>query len=76
MPLEIARLCLGLLITGLHRHIADFMMERERALVLIFRQRGVPVPAALSTQAARNLYFWIGIFIVSVELLRLYQLAH
>jgi len=44
--------------------------------VLIFRQRGVPVPAALSTQAARNLYFWIGIFIVSVELLRLYQLAH
>jgi hypothetical protein len=76
MPLEIARLLLGLLIAACHRRIADFMMERERSLVLAFRQRGVPLPAALSTETAHNLYFGIGIFIVLVELLRLYQIAH
>jgi hypothetical protein len=43
--------------------------------VLSFRQRGVPLPAALGTETARNLYFGIGIFIVLVELLRIYQMA-
>ena len=76
MPLEIARLLLGLLIAACHRRIADFIIERERSLVLVFRQRGVPLPAALSTETARNLYFCVGIFIVVVELLRLYQIAH
>jgi hypothetical protein len=75
MPLELARLLLGLLIAACHRYIADFILERERSLVVAFRQRGLPLPAALSTETARNLYFWIGIFIVVVELLRLYQIA-
>ena len=76
MPLENARLLLGLTIAGLHRRIADFITERERSLVLVFRQRGVPLPAALSTEVARNLYFGIGIFVVLVEMLRIYQLGH
>jgi hypothetical protein len=76
MPLEIARLLLGLMIAGLHRRIADFITERERSLVLVFRQRGVPLPAALSREVARNLYFGIGIFVVLVEMLRIYQLVH
>ncbi|HUI83897.1 MAG TPA: hypothetical protein VL240_06725 [Candidatus Binatia bacterium] len=76
MPLEIARLLLGLIIAALHRQIADFIMERERSLVVTFRQRGVPLPPALGTETARNLYFGIGIFIVLVELLRIYQMAH
>ena len=76
MPLEIARLLLGLLIAASHRRIADFIMERERSLVLTFRQKGVPLPAAMGTETAYNLYFGIGIFVVLVELLRLYQLAH
>jgi len=75
MPLEFARLLLGLLIAACHRRIADFMLERERSLVLSFRQRGVPLPAALGTETARNLYFGVGIFIVLVELLRIYQMA-
>ena len=75
MPLELARLLLGLLIAACHRRVADFMLERERSLVLSFRQRGVPLPAALGTETARNLYFGIGIFIVLVELLRIYQMA-
>jgi len=74
MSLEIARLLFGLLIAACHRHIADFILERERSLVLVFRQRGLPLPAAMSAATARNLYFGVGIFIVLVELLRLYQL--
>jgi adenine/guanine phosphoribosyltransferase-like PRPP-binding protein len=76
MPLEIARLLLGLLMTALHRRIADFITERERSLVVTFRERGVALPAALSTETGRNLYFWIGIFIIVVELLRIYQMGH
>jgi hypothetical protein len=76
MPLEIARLLLGLLIAACYRRIADFIMERERSLELTMRERGVPLPAAMSTETARNLYFGVGIFVVLVELLRIYQLAH
>ncbi len=74
MAIEIARLCLGLLITAFHKRIADFVIERERSLVISFRSRGMPLPAALSTATARNLYFGIGMFIVVVEWLRIYQI--
>ena len=76
MPLEIARLLLGLAMMACHRRVADFVLERERSLVMAFRQRGVPLPAALGTETARNLYFGIGMFVVLVELLRLYQFSH
>ena len=76
MSLEIARLLLGLMIAACHRQIADFILERERSLVLAMRQRGLPLPAAMSTATARNLYFGVGIFVVLVELLRIYQMAH
>ncbi len=76
MAIEIARLLLGLMIAACHRRIADYIMERERSLVLTFREKGVPLPAALSTETAHNLYFGVGIFVVLVELLRIYQMAH
>ncbi len=76
MPLEIARLLLGLFIAAAHRRIADFITERERSLVVTFRERGVPLPPALTTETARTLYFWIGIFIMLVEMLRIYQMGH
>lgn len=76
MAIEFARLLLGLMIAACHRRIADYIMERERSLVLTFRSRGVPLPAALGTETARNLYFGIGIFVVLVELLRIYQMSH
>ncbi len=75
MAIEIARLCLGLLIIAFHKRIADFITERERSLVVTLRSRGMPLPAALTTQTARNLYFGIGIFIVLVEWLRIYQIS-
>jgi hypothetical protein len=76
MPLEIARLLLGLMIAAGHRRIADFVLERERSLVVALRQRGLPLPPAMSTATARNLYFGIGIFVALIELLRIYQIVH
>jgi hypothetical protein len=75
MAIEIARLCVGLLIVAFHKRIADFVIERERSLVISFRSRGLPLPAALRTQTAHNLYFGIGMFIVLVEWLRIYQIG-
>jgi hypothetical protein len=68
----VARLMMGLLIAGFHRPIADYMMERERATVVLFRQRGFPLPEAPSTEQGRTLYFCIGIAVASIELLRMY----
>jgi hypothetical protein len=72
--IEIARLLLGLMIAYFHKPIADFMIERERATVILFRQRGFPMPAAPTTEQARTLYFLIGIGVASAELVRMYLL--
>ncbi len=76
MSLEIARLLLGVIIAACHRQIADFILEREHSLVLAMRQRGLPLPAAMDRETARNLYFGVGIFVVLVEMLRIYQMGH
>lgn len=76
MSLEIARLFFGLLLAALHRPIADFIFEREHSLVLASRQRGIPLPAVPKSETLRTIYFSIGIFIVVVQMLRLYQGTH
>ena len=75
MRLEVARLCLGFLIAGFHVPIADFIMERERVLLLKLRGYGIEIPMFLSRTSAQNLYFSFGILIVLIQLLRLHQLA-
>jgi hypothetical protein len=75
MPLEIARLLLGLVMAACHRQVAEFRVARERVLILVARQHGVPLPAAMSLHTARNTYFAIGIFAALVELLRIYQIV-
>jgi rRNA pseudouridine-1189 N-methylase Emg1 (Nep1/Mra1 family) len=76
MAIEIARLLFGLLIVLFHRPIADFITERERSLVVVFRQRGMMLPPALTTETSRTLYFAIGVFIAIVQMLRIYTLAY
>lgn len=71
MPIEIMRLAFGLLILVFHRQIADYVLARERELVILFRQRGVPLPAAPSTETGRNIYFFIATFVVVYELVRI-----
>jgi hypothetical protein len=72
MLMEIARLTLGLLMALFHRPVADFMLERERSLVITLRQRGLPVPAAPTQETARTMYFCIGIFMAAWELARIW----
>ncbi len=75
MMFELLRLILGFLIAAFHRPIADYIMERERVLVTAFRQRGIPAPM-FSRDAARNVYFCLGILIVLLEMARIWSLAH
>jgi hypothetical protein len=76
MIVELTRLLLGLLIAFFHRPIADFVLVQERALVVAFRQRGLPVPAAPTTETARTIYFLIGIGLAMFELCRIWVLLH
>jgi hypothetical protein len=75
MRLEVARLFLGFLIAGFHARIADFIMERERVLLLALRRYGIEIPVMLTRTTAQNLYFSFGILIVLIQLLRLHQMA-
>jgi len=75
MRLEVARICLGLLIAGFHVPIADFILERERQLLLTLQRYGIEIPTILSRTSARNLYFSVGIMVVLVQLLRLHHMA-
>ncbi len=72
MLMEFTRLLVGLLIVCFHRPIADYVMEHERALVVLARQRGLPLPAAPTTESARSIYFGIGMFVVLFELAKIY----
>ena len=76
MIVELTRLLLGLLIAFFHRPIADFVLVQERALVIAFRQRGLPVPAAPTTETARTVYFMIGIGLAIYEICRVWMILH
>ena len=75
MTFELLRLLLGFLVAAFHRPIADYIMEHERVLVIAFRQRGIPAPV-LTTEAARNVYFGLGMFIILLEMGRIWSLSH
>ena len=74
MWMEFARLLLGLTVAALHRPIADFILEQERQLVFILRQRGLMVPAAPTRNTAHNLYFGMGMAIALIEVTRIFML--
>ncbi|HWR36591.1 MAG TPA: hypothetical protein VN622_12045 [Clostridia bacterium] len=74
MLVEVTRLVFGLLIALFHRPLAAFILEQERSLVAIARQRGVPLPSAPTPETARNLYFSIGIFVATYEMIRIWLL--
>jgi len=76
MIVELTRLLLGLLIAFFHRPIADFVLVQERALVVAFRQRGLPMPAAPTTETARTVYFMIGIGLAIYEICRIWMMLH
>jgi hypothetical protein len=75
MIFEFLRLLLGFGIAAFHRQIADWVMERERILVVALSQRGIQAPV-LSAEGARNVYFGLGIFIILLEMARIWGLTH
>jgi hypothetical protein len=76
MAIELTRLAFGLLILIFHRPIADYILEQERSLVVLFRQWGVPLPASPGTETVRNIYFVLGTFVVVYELARIWISLH
>lgn len=76
MSVEITRLFLGLIIALFHRPIADYVLHHERSLVILFRQRGLAVPATPSTETVRTVYFFIGIFVALFEMVRIWATLH
>jgi hypothetical protein len=72
---EFLRLILGFMIAAFHKPIADWIMKQERVLVVAFRQRGIPAPV-LSAESARNIYFGLGIFVMLLEMARIWGLTH
>lgn len=75
MVFELLRLLFGFLVAAFHCPIADYIMKHERVLVTAFRQRGIPAPM-FSGEVARNVYFGLGMFIVLLEMGRIWSLAH
>lgn len=74
--MEFSKLGVGLLIALFHRQIAEFILVYERAFVVHCRQRGLMVPDAVTTQLACNVYFMLGIFTATYQMLRIWILIH
>jgi len=66
---------MGLAILVFYRQIAGFVMVRERTLVVLFRERGVPLPL-LTESATENLYFSLAIFVCFLQFVRIWGLLH
>ncbi len=74
MWMEMTRLVIGLAIAFFHRPIADFMLEQETSLVVLFRQRGLMLPSVPRRSTAHTLYFLTGIGIALFEVSRIWWL--
>jgi hypothetical protein len=72
--MDVTRLAIGLAIAFFHRPIADFMLEQEASLVVLFRQRGVVLPSVPRRSTVHTLYFFTGIGIALFEVVRIWLL--
>jgi len=72
MLIELLRLCLGLAIAVFHVRLADHMRERELALAVVCRQRGLPLPVPPRAETMRTLYFVVGFSVVILQLVRIW----
>ena len=72
MVQAIAGLVLGLAVALFHRPVADFILERERALDMMFRSRGFRLPPPPTRAAAHDLYFVVGMLLALLEVGRLW----
>jgi hypothetical protein len=75
MLLEIFRLAVGLAVLVFHRKIAEFTLAQERALAVLFWQRGFRLPQfSISTETSYNIYFGVGVSICILQFVRIWTL--
>jgi hypothetical protein len=72
MQLELLRLMLGLILAAFHRPVSDFILEQEHALTGLARRGGIPIPAPLSLETSRTLFFSMGILVALLQIARIY----
>ena len=72
MQIEFLRLMLGLLLAGFHRPVSDFILEQEHAFTGLARRGGLTLPAPLSVETSRNLFFSMGILVALLQIARIY----
>ena len=73
MQIELLRLLMGLLLAGFHRPVSDFIVEQEHAFTGLARRGGIPLPAPLSIEASRNLFFSMGILVALAQIARIWM---
>ncbi len=72
MLLEFTRLAIGLFIAIFHCKIADFIFRYEEVFATTAQQRGLPLPMPPRAETLRTIYFFIGVFVVLLELSRIW----
>jgi hypothetical protein len=72
MLLEMARLLMGLMLAAFHRPVSDFILEQDRAFAGLARRGGLRLPAGLSAEGSRNLFFCLGILVALAQMARIY----
>ncbi|HJX00937.1 MAG TPA: hypothetical protein VJ453_12285 [Terriglobales bacterium] len=72
MIADFANLVLGLVVALFHRPIANFILDRERALDSFFRRHGVTFPEPPTQATAHNIYFCLGLFISVFSMARIW----
>jgi hypothetical protein len=70
---DFARLVLGLIVAAFHRPIANFIMDREQALLSFFHHHGVHFPDPPSQATLHNIYFGLGLFISLFSIVRIWS---
>ena len=74
MAMDFARLVLGLVVAAFHRPIANFIMNREQALLSFFHRHGVHFPDPPSEATLHNIYFCLGLFISLFSIVRIWTM--
>ena len=73
MIADISRLIFGMLIVLFHKPISEWILARERELIMWFGHHGLHMPEMPSTDFAHNLYFCIGIFVAFFSMARIWS---
>ena len=72
MPVEFARLVIGLLLMAFHRPIADFFVELDYGFAAALRSKGLQLPMPPRQSFMHTFYFCLGMLICVVTMMKIY----